>query len=269
MTVLPVITKFTYLQSLLEGAANASISGLALTGANYTIACKVLEERFGKKEQIIFAHIQALLNMSMPTVGSHMQNSRSLQDKLVSHVHCLETMDVKGDTYGIFLMILSRLPNDTRMEWAREGAGKESDLEWLLSFLKIEIERIERADVFSSSEFVKQSASSGPSKPPDRRDEEKRRKPQMATALKNTSEVDQSCGFCNNEHDSKTCRKLLSNDISVRQNMIKEAGLCFSGLEKGHIAKGCVSKCSQCNGRHHYVCCYQMGNNYTGDNNAQ
>ena len=104
-------------------------------------------------------------------------------------------------------MILSRLPNDIRMEWAREGAGKESDLEYLLSFLKKEIERRERADVFSSSEVVKQSASSGPSKPADRRDEEKRRKPQMATAsaLKNTSEIDQSCGFCNNEHDSKTC----------------------------------------------------------------
>ena len=271
---LPVITKFTYLQSLLVGEADASISGLTLTSANYTIACKVLEERFGKKEQIIFAHIQALLNMSMPTVGSRMQNLRSFQDKLLSHVRCLETMDVKGDTYGIFLtpVILSRLPNDIRMEWAREGAGKESDLEWLLSFLKNKTERRQRADVFSTSEVVKQTANSITSKRPDRRDEEKRRKPQKATAsaLKNTSEVDQSCGFCNNGHPSKTCRKLLSNDISVRQNMIKDAGLCFRCLEKGHIVKGCASKCSKCNGRHHYVCCYQMSksDNYTGDNSA-
>ena len=50
---LPVITKFPYLQSLLEREANASISGLALTSDNYAIACKVLEERFGKKEQIV------------------------------------------------------------------------------------------------------------------------------------------------------------------------------------------------------------------------
>ena len=154
------------------------------------------------------------------------------------------------------------------MKWAREGAGMGSDLEWLLSFLKKEIERRERVDVFSTSEVVKQSANSITSKRSDRRDEEKRRKPQMATAsaLKNTSEVDQSCGFCNNGHPSKTCRNLLRNDISVRQNMIKEAGLCFRCLEKGHIA----SKCSKCNGRHHYVCCYQMskGDNYTGDNRA-
>ena len=35
---------------------------------------------------------------------------------------------------------------------------------------------------------------------------EKRRKPQVATApaLKNIYEIDQSCGFCNNEHYSKT-----------------------------------------------------------------
>ena len=51
---------------------------------------------------------------------------------------------------------------------------------------------------------------------------------------------------------------------------MSQAGLCFRSLDKGHIAKGCASKCSKCNARHHDVCCYQMskGDNYTGDNNA-
>ena len=34
------------------------------------------------------------------------------------------------------------------MEWARDGAGKESNLEWLLEFLRKEIERRERSTTF-------------------------------------------------------------------------------------------------------------------------
>ncbi len=37
------------------------------------------------------------------------------------------------------------------MEWAREGHGKEGDLNFLLDFLKREIERRERADTFHAS----------------------------------------------------------------------------------------------------------------------
>ena len=67
-TDIPVISKFCcYLQSLLEGEAKSVIQGLSQTSANYHIACKMLKDRFGKPERIIFAHIQALLNVSMPT----------------------------------------------------------------------------------------------------------------------------------------------------------------------------------------------------------
>ncbi|XP_014673255.1 PREDICTED: uncharacterized protein LOC106813592 [Priapulus caudatus] len=58
--------------------------------------------------------------------------------------------------YGMFLtpIILSRLPSGLRMEWARDGEGHESDLEFLLAFLKKEIERRERSEVFQNRSFV-------------------------------------------------------------------------------------------------------------------
>ena len=51
---LPVIGKFSCLQSLLQGEALSVILGLALTTANYEVACDLLKERFGRPEKILF-----------------------------------------------------------------------------------------------------------------------------------------------------------------------------------------------------------------------
>ena len=60
-----------------------------------------------------------------------------LQDELLAHVRSLEALGVTGEQSGVILtpLILSRLPQDVRLEWAREGQGRESDLDWLLMFL--------------------------------------------------------------------------------------------------------------------------------------
>ena len=54
---LPPISKFTYLQSLLQGKALAARNSLPLTQANYEIVrdLLVLQQRFGCKERIVFA----------------------------------------------------------------------------------------------------------------------------------------------------------------------------------------------------------------------
>lgn len=45
---------------------------------------------------------------------------------------------------------MSRLPADIRMEWAREGEGHDSEIDWLLEFLK-ENKRRERSQTFRDS----------------------------------------------------------------------------------------------------------------------
>ena len=54
------VTKFTYLKSLLKGEARSVVAGLAVTGEKYKTACYLLEQRFGRDEQIRFAHIHAV-----------------------------------------------------------------------------------------------------------------------------------------------------------------------------------------------------------------
>ncbi len=47
------VEKFNYLTSLLERSARESVSGLALTAANYHKAIDILKKRFGSKQQIV------------------------------------------------------------------------------------------------------------------------------------------------------------------------------------------------------------------------
>ncbi|XP_068247927.1 uncharacterized protein [Palaemon carinicauda] len=103
---IPTISKFCYLQSLLEGEARAVIQGLSQTSVNYPIACNMLKERFGKPERIIFAHIQALLGVALPTKiapgsSKHISSLLKLQDELLTHVRTLEALGVDDTCYFI------------------------------------------------------------------------------------------------------------------------------------------------------------------------
>ena len=252
---IPTVSKFTYLQSLLQGEAKDAVAGLSLTTENYKTACKLLVDRFGKKEVIIFAHIQALLSVTVSSVGTKSQNLRKLQDELLTHVRSLEALEVEGKTYGLFLtpLLLSRLPPDIRLEWSRGEVGHESDLEWLLTFLTKEIESRERAEVFKGV-----TASNTPtSKPPIKAYPERRKVYQgTASALKTTSDVQSACGFCKKGHPPEKCREVMHLTIKEKQDRIKEARLCFRCLQLGHMARGCNARCSHCSGKHHALCCF-------------
>ena len=58
-----LVDKFNYLNSLLEGPASRAIQGLSLTDANYKSAVEILQERFGRPQQIISAHMGELLKI--------------------------------------------------------------------------------------------------------------------------------------------------------------------------------------------------------------
>ena len=234
---IPDINKFTYLQSLLDGEAKAAVQGLSVTAAHYKIACDILKERFGRKERIIFAHIQELLNMSVSVnTKNRIAALWKLQDDLKAHVRSLEALNVNGSQYGVILtpLILSRLPQDIRLEWAREGEGRESDLAWLLDFLNKEIRRRERSATF------RESSSGGKSEAaiavPEKRNVNR---PITAAALQINSE--HACAFCGKRHATERCWDLAKLGLTDRKDKIQSLGLCFRCLKKGHVAKGCVA----------------------------
>ena len=164
-----------------------------------------------------------------------------------------------GDQYGVILtpLILSRLPQDVRLEWAREGEGRESDLDWLLTFLASEINRRERSQSFRDTTTTHD--------PVVTTCEEKVRSARKASAstlhvhssASGSEDVHVSCDMCGVKgHTAERCWNLTKlSTVSERRSKVQMCGLCFRCLRRDHVAKDCLNKCDKCGGRHHVLLC--------------
>ena len=257
---LPEVSKFVYLLSLLTAEAKLSVKGLTISAAHYQIAKDIMVQRYGRKERIIFTHVQQLMNITVPgNITCENTVLWKLQDELLAHVRSLEALGVTGDQYGVILtpLILSRLPQDVRLEWAREGEGRESDLDWLLTFLASEINRRERSQSFRDTTTTHD--------PVVTTCEEKVRSARKASAsalhvhssTSGSEDVQVSCDVCGVKgHAAERCWNLTKlSTVSERRSKVQMCGLCFRCLRRDHVAKDCLNKCDKCGGRHHVLLC--------------
>ena len=84
---LSTVDKFNYLNSLLEGRALRAVQGLPVTEGNYQSAVDILQQRFGKSQAIISAHMEEL--MKIPACGDKPSQMRYVYDKVSVHVRGL------------------------------------------------------------------------------------------------------------------------------------------------------------------------------------
>nr|XP_027223343.1 uncharacterized protein LOC113815478 [Penaeus vannamei] len=132
-TDIPVITKFTYLQSVLQGKALSAIRGVTLTVPNYKVACDILKNRFGRPQIIINAHIHALMNISVaPKIrgANYVESLWNLLDQLHWHVRSLESFGINNKQFGVVLtpLVLGRLPQEIRLECKKHKSEKCWDI---------------------------------------------------------------------------------------------------------------------------------------------
>ena len=282
---LPIVTKFSYLRDTLFGEAKRAIAGLSLTGANYQAACDILKERFGRKNKIIFAHVQALLGVAVPDRPS-VEALWQLYSDLQTHIRSLDSLGITGQQYGVILtpLILSRLPAHLRLEWAREGeraaearvqttaerkqttAGVshtpqldswEADLAFLMDFLKREIQRRETSQTYSEDGQL-----DAPPPPP----------PPSAASLhvastsgrpSTSGRSPSGCGLCYKErhsHSTFECPSLATLSIPQKKERLFAAMICMKCLAKStptapHDFGSCKSKCAHCKGPHNAILC--------------
>ena len=132
------IDKFNYLNSVLEGAAARAIQGLTLTEANYSAAVKLLQERFGRPQQIISAHMDQLLKVS-PCSNDRPASLRYVYDQICVHSRGLASLGVTSDQYGSLLIpvIMSKLPSEIRLQIARNSKDSVWKMEELLNVIKV------------------------------------------------------------------------------------------------------------------------------------
>ena len=256
---IPDVDKLTHLDNVLDGEAKASIRGLGIAGGNYSVAIEILEKRFGRKETCVLAHIQHMLSLS--TKDGSVKSLWELHDNLRAHLRALEQLGVAGSRYGIVLtpIILSRLPEDVRLEWSRAADGKEGEVEFLLEFLWREVRRRERSETFQDqrSSLTPKSAAP-PKKIPSATSlhQTSQKKPQPPAALCPPS----TCVVCGKEpHVLDECPSLINATFEDRKKQLQSAKACFKCLcisgATHHDFRRCTAKCSGCAGRHHLILC--------------
>ncbi|CAB4034050.1 Hypothetical predicted protein [Paramuricea clavata] len=155
------IDKFNYLHSLLEKSAAEAISGLKITSANYQEAIDILDKRFGNQQQIVNAHMNALLNLPKVTNVDDLKALRQLHDKVESHMRGLKSLEVDSGSYGSLLtpILIDKLPKELRLEVTKQ-LKEDWDLDELIKIFKRELEARERASLLPGS------SRDPPSKPP-------------------------------------------------------------------------------------------------------
>ena len=122
------IDKFNYLKALLDGPAARSIQGLTLTSANYDTALEILQDRFGKKQHIISAHVDDLLKL-VPCSDSKPHHLRVIYDKIYVNIRGLEAFGITAAEYCSFLIpvIMSNLPAEVVTGSTNDSQGGVED----------------------------------------------------------------------------------------------------------------------------------------------
>ena len=88
-----MIDKFNYLKGLVEGPAASAIQELTLSEGNYTAALELPKERFGKKQNIIAAHMEELVKLPNCN-GDKVVQICLVYDKINVNVRALEALGI-------------------------------------------------------------------------------------------------------------------------------------------------------------------------------
>ena len=134
---MPEILKYHHLNSLLDGKAAATITGLPISANNYKETIQLLQDRFGQKEQIIRSHMENIYNL--PVIkDSDIKRLREMFDKMESHVRGLKTLGVETEQYDILLLPLlqPKIPESIQIEISRKCANGSWILRNLMAALK-------------------------------------------------------------------------------------------------------------------------------------
>ena len=239
------IDKFNYLKSLIEGPAARAIQGLTLTNDNYETAVKMLEERFGKRQQIVSAHMDELLKIPSCT-NDKLHSLRLVYDKISVHTRGLATLGISADQYGSLLIpvIMSKLPNEIRLQIARKSTQEVWKIDELLDIIKKEVEARE------ATERIKADNTQ-----PHGNKSHGHNSTAGSFLLKEDQKFTIRCAYCNKLHFSALCTKVT--DPEKRKETLRNTNRCFNCLRIGHRVSNCQSSkcCKHCKQRHHQSIC--------------
>ena len=129
-----------------------TIAGLALTDANYLAAVDLLEKRFGSKEMITAAHMEALMSLNAVSSDHHLFELRCLYDKTESTIRRLTALGVPVDSYWAQLapVFIQKLPLELRLTFTQKVPADQWNMTRIIDVLLAGLEAREKASLSKS-----------------------------------------------------------------------------------------------------------------------
>lgn len=107
---MPPVTKFTYLQELLDDRVRKTIDALSHTAEGYSRGVATLKERFGKESEIVKGCVREILNLPY-TPTANPKRIHEFFDTLSHRLQSLETLKQIKEVHGMVSLTLDKLPN--------------------------------------------------------------------------------------------------------------------------------------------------------------
>ena len=245
---IPLAEKFSRLRGLLRDKAAKVIAGFATTAANYQRALELLFERYGQTHEISQAHMQAIVDLPIPT--NDFDSLQEFYDQTESHIRGLEALGHSQDQYGTLLapLIINKLPEDVRQPMTRTNGGSDWTLPAIRSLFKKELD-VRRKSSSSSGQNFAMTFATPTTNPPQRKSGTFR------TPIGRPNPHPPSCIYCDDKHPPHQCRRVT--DVTRRKQIVTEKRLCFNCLSSQHGVRNCPSRfrCRKCKGKHHSSIC--------------
>ncbi|XP_063968310.1 uncharacterized protein LOC129267694 [Lytechinus pictus] len=251
--------KFYYLLKYLKGQPLQLVQGYSLLGDafSYAAAKQALESRYGDPFVLSNAYRDKL--ESWPRINKRdSQGLRMLSDFLKQCCTAMQTIGnlAQLDDERENRKILAKLPDHLIISWGKRVAKwRETHRNTFPSFQAfsnfIEEEANIACDPVTSLNSVKELKV------------EKKRTVLGAISMYTSTDQrpqpprkgrkqEQVCLLCKEHHQLGICQKFLSMTLKERKNYVRENGLCYGCLKRGHTSRECNRKhtCSVCKKRH-------------------
>uniref|UniRef100_A0A8D9BNJ5 DUF5641 domain-containing protein n=1 Tax=Cacopsylla melanoneura TaxID=428564 RepID=A0A8D9BNJ5_9HEMI len=252
-TGLTTIEKFSYLKSLLSGAALACIQGFSFSEDNYPLAYQTLVTQFSNKRVVANSICNKLWSFK-PL--SHDSQLRSFLETFNVSVEAFKAVGIPqtGD-FLILYMALRVLDPSTRQAFENSWIGKTPVPQYkdLLDFVR---GRVSVSDLITPA----------PPKPPVARTFSQPAKSSQTSVVKRSFVANvappsstpaksvRGCPCCSKPHRLSDCKKFLNLTVPEKYSLLKEKHMCFSCFGP-HSRQICNSRftCRQCGAKTHHT----------------
>ncbi|XP_054712948.1 uncharacterized protein LOC129222459 [Uloborus diversus] len=142
------IDKFNYLKAHLGRTALGTIEGFSISAENYGKAVKLLSDRFARKDILINAHMNNLMNLPSLKRSDDTKAFRKLYDNFQTQIRSLESLGICSENYSAMMcpMLLKLFPHDLVFDFKKKFTSCDYNIKDLTEFLAAQLCALECAN---------------------------------------------------------------------------------------------------------------------------